>query len=482
VIAKGSERIAEVGARFTLDAMPGKQLAIDADLRAGALSVEQARSKRAALERESQFYGAMDGAMKFVKGDAIAGIVIASISLIGGTAIGVGMRDLSFSESLRTYGLLTIGDGLVSQIPSLVISTAAGLVVTRVASEAGSRSLGQDLVAQLLGDARVLWAAAVFLCVLGLVPGLPALPFLVLATLLGVTARARSQQAAGTPPDVRIAPRVEIRLGQALAQRWLAPEAAAALRALCTKRSGDLQATLGVTAGTPTFSADAQLAPMSYAVVLRELPVHREALTDAASLPDALSSLLTELLPRHARELLTLEDVKHRLDALAEHSPTLVRSVVPDKLSIATLADVLRRLLDEHVSVQPLTRILEALGSAAANTKAPELAELARQALRQPIVDQAMHDGVLHVHRLDPLIEDALRSTPALPVDMAQDVIAAVHRARSGAPAKSALVTQADLRRTLFELVSPQLPELPVLGYAEVPPHVLVKEQAPIRV
>src|SRR6476646_5076653 len=145
VVAKGAERIAEVGARFTLDAMPGKQLAIDSDLRAGALSVETARQRRAMRVRESHCYGAMDGAMKFVKGDAIAGIAIAVISLLGGTAIGVGMQGLPFAQSLRTYGLLTIGDGLVSQIPSLVISTAAGLVVTRVASHAEQSSLGDDI-------------------------------------------------------------------------------------------------------------------------------------------------------------------------------------------------------------------------------------------------------------------------------------------------------------------------------------------------
>ncbi|HJL50422.1 MAG TPA: flagellar biosynthesis protein FlhA, partial [Polyangiaceae bacterium LLY-WYZ-15_(1-7)] len=189
VVAKGSERVAEVGARFTLDAMPGKQMSIDAELRSGALSQDEARRKRRQLQRESQFYGAMDGAMKFVKGDAIAGIVITVINILGGLAIGVGMRDLSATDALATYGLLTIGDGLVSQIPALLISTAAGLVVTRVASEDEDASLGGDVASQIFGDPRALKVAAAFLLVLAIVPGLPAVPFLLLAGLFFVTAR-----------------------------------------------------------------------------------------------------------------------------------------------------------------------------------------------------------------------------------------------------------------------------------------------------
>ncbi|NOY93075.1 MAG: FHIPEP family type III secretion protein [Deltaproteobacteria bacterium] len=188
VIAKGSERVAEVGARFTLDAMPGKQMSIDAELRAGSFSQEEARKKRSDLQRESQFYGAMDGAMKFVKGDAIAGIVITIVNILGGLAIGVGQRGMSALDALQTYGLLTIGDGLVSQIPSLLISTAAGLVVTRVASEDENGSLGGDVAKQIFGDRRSLAIAAVFLLALAVVPGLPALPFLVLSTTFGVLA------------------------------------------------------------------------------------------------------------------------------------------------------------------------------------------------------------------------------------------------------------------------------------------------------
>ena len=170
VIARGGERVAEVGARFTLDAMPGKQMAIDADLRSGQLDPRQATARRRELERESQFYGAMDGAMKFVKGDAIAAMLITVVNLIGGLAVGMGQRHMELGLALKRYGLLTIGDGLVSQIPSLVLATAAGVLVTRVDSDQPDRSVGEDVVRHVFGSPRALGIAAAFVVVLALVP------------------------------------------------------------------------------------------------------------------------------------------------------------------------------------------------------------------------------------------------------------------------------------------------------------------------
>ena len=184
VVARGAERVAEVAARFALDAMPGKQMAIDAELRNGSIDAETARRRRGDLERESQLYGAMDGAMRFVKGDAIAAIVIVIINLIGGLVIGVGSRGMSAGDAMQTYSLLSIGGGLVAQIPSLLVAVASGLLVTRVAST-GDRPLGDDLGEQLAGSPRVLGAAATLLVALGLVPGLPLTPFL----LLGASGR-----------------------------------------------------------------------------------------------------------------------------------------------------------------------------------------------------------------------------------------------------------------------------------------------------
>ncbi|HWO08491.1 MAG TPA: flagellar biosynthesis protein FlhA, partial [Polyangiaceae bacterium] len=184
VVAKGSERVAEVGARFTLDALPGRQLSIDAELRAGSIDAAEAHEQRKLLTRESQFYGAMDGAMKFVKGDVIASFVIALVNIVAGLAIGVGQRGMDFATALRRYGLLTIGDGLVSQIPSLVLATAAGILVTRVASEDGDTALGEDLSRQLLSEPRALRVSGCFVLGLAVVPGLPALPFLLIGALL----------------------------------------------------------------------------------------------------------------------------------------------------------------------------------------------------------------------------------------------------------------------------------------------------------
>ncbi|HHW92040.1 MAG TPA: FHIPEP family type III secretion protein, partial [Firmicutes bacterium] len=185
VITKGAERVSEVAARFTLDAMPGKQMSIDADLNAGIITEEEARARRVEIRREADFYGAMDGASKFVKGDAIAGIIITLINIGGGFIIGVLQQGMPWDAAIQRYTLLTVGDGLVSQIPALLISTATGIVVTRSASE---RNLGQDLTSQLLSQPRVLTVATVLLVLLGLVPGLPIIPFLVLAGFTGFLA------------------------------------------------------------------------------------------------------------------------------------------------------------------------------------------------------------------------------------------------------------------------------------------------------
>jgi type III secretion protein V len=191
VVAKGSERVAEVGARFVLDAMPGKQMAIDAELRGGTIDGAEARLRRRQIQRESQFYGAMDGAMKFVKGDVIASLIILVVNLVGGLAIGVAMKDMSVVGALRRYGLLTIGDGLVTQIPALVLSTAAGVLVTRVASEEADTPLGEELARQLLSVPKALQVAGVFVLLLALVPGLPAAPFFAIGAALVLVGRQR---------------------------------------------------------------------------------------------------------------------------------------------------------------------------------------------------------------------------------------------------------------------------------------------------
>lgn len=200
VIAKGSERVSEVAARFTLDAMPGKQMSIDADLRAGAFDLDEARRRRAHVQRESQLYGAMDGAMKFVKGDAIAGIIITAINIIAGMIVGVVQQEMGAGEAAKVYTLLTIGDGLVSQIPALLIATTAGIIVTRVASEDGDSHLGSDIFSQILAHPKALAIASVLLIGMGIIPGLPTVPFILLGSAVGFVAY-RLMNAGETPDE-----------------------------------------------------------------------------------------------------------------------------------------------------------------------------------------------------------------------------------------------------------------------------------------
>src|SRR5215467_4322794 len=214
VITKGAERVAEVSARFTLDAMPGKQMSIDADLRSGTIDSTEARRRRDALSRESAFYGAMDGAMKFVKGDAIAGIVITLINIIGGLVIGVAMRNMELMKAVQTYSILTIGNGLVSQVPALLISISAGMVVTRVASERENSNLGRDVATQILAQPKAIAVASGILFAMALIPGLPKIPFFFLAGLTGSIAygllKAIRTNAAKVPAKTGVVPEPDL--------------------------------------------------------------------------------------------------------------------------------------------------------------------------------------------------------------------------------------------------------------------------------
>ncbi|MBI2337227.1 MAG: type III secretion system export apparatus subunit SctV [Deltaproteobacteria bacterium] len=210
VIAKGAERVSEVGARFTLDAMPGKQMSIDADLRAGTITMEQAQERRSILQREAQMYGAMDGAMKFVKGDAIAGIIIAIINIIGGFIIGVMMRGDTMLQAIKTYTLLSIGDGLVAQIPALVISVSAGIVVTRVSSESKDTGLGKDVFGQIIKYPKAMLVAGIMLLLFAAVPGLPKFPFILLGGLLAGGAYFMMRKEKVSNEEVRDMPKEEV--------------------------------------------------------------------------------------------------------------------------------------------------------------------------------------------------------------------------------------------------------------------------------
>ena len=437
VITRGAQRISEVAARFTLDAMPGKQMGVDADLNAGLITEAQARARRQDIEREADFYGAMDGATKFVRGDAIAGLVITIVNIIGGFIIGILMRGLTLTDALRLYTQLTIGDGLVTQVPALVVSTAAGLIVTRTATE---ENMGADFGAQLLRYPRALWVAAGMLGVFGLVPGMPAIPFFVVAILLSFAAY-RAQQAL----KEREAGRRATELAEETAAR---PEAAPRTEDLLTidplkielgyglipmadsKQGGDLLTRIQIirqqTATKMGFIVpvirivdNMRLRPNEYRIRLREAVIadyelmpdcflamnpglaeeeiegyptkepafglkaiwvtsanrdRAERLGYTIVEPSAvLATHLTELILSHADEMLTREDVQTLIKHVKETSPSVVEELLPNILTLGEVQKVLHLLMRERVSIRNLEAILETLADFGARTKDVEV-------------------------------------------------------------------------------------------------------------
>jgi len=520
VIAKGSERVAEVGARFTLDAMPGKQMAIDAELRSGSIDGAQARARRHTLARESQFYGAMDGAMKFVKGDVIASFLITLVNLGAGLAIGVLQRDMEAVAALHRYGLLTIGDGLVSQIPSLVIATAAGVLVTRVASEESDSSLGSELARQLFGQPAALRVGSLFAALLGVVPGLPALPFFVIAGLLFAASRARGS-ALRALADAPATEAVQRPRGDAATPRFvpvivpwsldvsadLAPlldddlrggelarpglrSAAAALRELLFRE-------LGVPLPAARVATVRELPPRHVVLSLGELPAR--VVEVPAALPDAqvaelvVASLLP-ILRQRAADFIGLAETQALLDQLEQIAPASVRQVVPKPVSLTQLADVLRRLVEERHSVRDLKGILEALALVAHAERDPlNLAEFVRSQQRRSIT-HALTRGrsELQVLLLDTALEETIRgaisrtaagSFLTLAPAAGRDIVTAVRRTLEPlAPDVPPLLTQPDIRRFVRKLLEVDFPELRVVSYAELLPEIALKPVATARV
>ncbi|HEY6463265.1 MAG TPA: flagellar biosynthesis protein FlhA, partial [Polyangiaceae bacterium] len=432
VIAKGSERVAEVGARFALDAMPGKQMAIDAELRGGTIDGNEARRRRRLLQRESQFYGAMDGAMKFVKGDVVASLIIVVVNILGGLAIGVAMKGMPVVDALKRYGLLTIGDGLVTQIPALVLSTAAGVLVTRVGSEEADTPLGEELARQLLGVPRALQVAGVFVVLLAVVPGLPTAPFLVIGVALLLVGRARARaksveehRAATEPtPKDRARPGVQepsfvplvvpwsIEVSEDLAP-WLDAEPDG-FRAMALGLRERVFAELGVPLPAPRVRARADLGTRLVVLSTHEVPA--KLLSVPADVADDrvvawAQERALELLRARAADFLGLAEVQRLLDELEQFAPATVRNVVPKPVSLVLLADVLRRLVEERLSVRDLRGILESLSAVATTEKDPlNLAEYARSQMRRAITFRlTAGSGQLDVVLLAALLEDTIR-------------------------------------------------------------------------
>ncbi|HEY3802368.1 MAG TPA: flagellar biosynthesis protein FlhA [Kofleriaceae bacterium] len=494
VVARGAERVAEVAARFALDAMPGKQMAIDAELRAGSIDPETARTRRTALERESQLYGAMDGAMRFVKGDAIAAIAIVVVNLVGGLVVGIAMKGMTAGDAAHTYSLLSIGGGLVAQIPSLLVAVASGLLVTRVAS-AGDRPLGDDLGGQLASSPRVLGGVAILLALLSVMPGLPVGPFLVLAAIAaaGALLAGRSRRTSAIldedHADASRGPRLGLRLSPQL-HITLAAKPAELHAVLATARA-DASARSGVPVPPLAVAEDAALGATEVALAIMASGAGPGAATGTpvswlalAGPPlHALRELLPDAIAALAGELLGVDRTAQLVERAAVHAPVLVREVVPRVIALPMLADVLRRLVREEVPIDDLAAVLEAIALAPAPAggftaqAVPALVEHLRGQLRRQISARWAPRGQIAVYTVDGMIEDALRtaidqrdggSVLALEPAIARDIVDAVKGKLAGKP--GVLLVSGDVRRHLRGLLEPELPAVAILAAHELAP------------
>ncbi len=470
VITKGAGRIAEVSARFTLDAMPGKQMAIDADLNAGLIGEDEARRRRTEVAQEADFYGSMDGASKFVRGDAVAGIIIVIVNIVGGLAIGVLQHQMDMATAARNYVLLSIGDGLVAQIPALVISTAAGLVVTRVGSE---QNMGQQLFSQLLGRPQALAITAAIIGFLGLVPGMPHLAFLLLAAGLGYAAYyvARQQaqvQSADTQTPTAVPEIIDVSWNDVVPVDVLGLEVGYRLVPLVDKgQDGELlkrikairkkfAQEIGFLPPAIHIRDNLELRPGAYRVLLKgvEVAYHDAhpgmylainpgrvtqqvtgiATTDPAfGLPavwvdvnardpaqaagytvvDAstvIATHISQLIHTHAAELLGRPELQQLIDHVSRETPKLVEDLTPKLLPMSVVQRVLQNLLDEHVHIRDMRTIFETLAAHAARTQDPTaLTVEVRIALGRAIAQQTFPGSAdMQVIALDPAMERLL--------------------------------------------------------------------------
>ncbi len=468
VVTKGAGRVAEVAARFTLDAMPGKQMSIDADLNSGLINETEARRRRREITEEADFYGAMDGASKFVRGDAIAAVIIILVNILGGLAIGILQQGMSPGLAAQTYTVLTVGEGLVAQIPALIVSTAAGIVVTRAASDT---DLGGEMARQLLMSSKAVGIAAGILLALGLVPGLPHVAFLLLGSGVAWMAynlyQQEQDQAAPTPAPViakveegvtRVTPLdlMEVQVGYGLIGLVEGTQGTALLDRIKALRR-QFAESMGFVVPPIHIRDNLQLRPNEYAIILKGVEVAKadvvpghllaidpgtgqrglvqgiETKEPAFGLPalwvpedareqaqmagytvvdasSAIATHLSELIKRHGHELLGRQEVQALLDEVGKSHPKLVEELIPTLLPLGTVVRVLGNLLKEGIPIRDIRSILEAVSDQAINTKdADILTEYARQSLARTITKQYQApDGTLQVITLDPRLDRSL--------------------------------------------------------------------------
>jgi flagellar biosynthesis protein FlhA len=552
VITKGAGRIAEVAARFTLDAMPGKQMSIDADLNAGLIDEDEARQRRREISRESEYYGAMDGANKFVRGDAIAGIIITLINIVAGFAIGVFQNGLSFSDAAQNYTLLTVGDGLVSQVPALIISTAAGIVVSRAGSES---NLGLEIGSQLLTRPRALTVASVILFIFALIPGLPTLPFMILALLSGGVAylvfqsgrqsaeaeqvgeQAVADESSDDQESFRPLPPLDIlglEIGYALIPLVDVQQDGELLGRIKSIRRQIAQE-IGIVVPSIHIQDNMQLKPGEYRILLKGnlvgsghlMPSHylamnpgladetvpgiptteptygidalwikervrEEAIAKGFTVVDlatVMTTHISDVIRRHAHELIGRQEVQNLLDALKESHPKAVDELVPNLMSLGGVVKVLQNLLMEQVSIRDLLTIIEAMADWAPSIKQLDLlTEYIRQSLSRTITRQYLTaDGDLMVvnlsHPLERKISEAIKRSDqgeylAIEPHLAQEImqrLAARLEKFGQLNLQPIVLCSAHLRMHVKKLVDRFIPNLTILSYDEIMPNVKIQ-------
>ncbi|WP_230191772.1 flagellar biosynthesis protein FlhA [Paenibacillus sp. CECT 9249] len=552
VITKGSERVAEVAARFTLDAMPGKQMSIDADLNAGLINEQQARERRAKIEKEADFYGAMDGASKFVKGDAIASIIILLINLIGGFIIGIAIHGMQFGEALGTYSILTIGDGLVSQIPALLISTAAGLIVTRAASDG---NLADDLSGQVFTYPKLIYIVAGTITVLGLFTPIGIMATLPFAALLLFAARRMQKTLAKrqieeeqqeeeqqieevrSPESVisllQVDP-IEFEFGYGLIPLADTQQGGDLLdRIIMIRRQCALE--LGLVVPVIRIRDNIQLKPNEYVIKIKGNTVARgelllnhylamspgyednsingiettepafglpalwidEATKERAELagytvvdpPSVVATHLTEIIKKHAHELIGRQETKALVENVKETYPALVDDLIPSVLTIGEVQKVLAKLLREKISIRDLVTIFETLADYGTYSKDPDvLTEYVRQALSRQITQQYTSQGeTLRVITVGPSLEKKIAESvhtsdqgsylaldPSATQQIFQKLTEQVQRLLQSGQ-QPIILTSPTIRMYLRQVIERTMQDVPVISYSELEPNVEIQ-------
>ncbi len=543
VINHGAVRISEVTARFTLDALPGKQMSIDSDLNAGLIDEAEARERRKQLAAEAEFYGAMDGASRFTQRDALASIIITGINIIAGFLIGVLQHGMELRRALETYTVLTIGDGLVTVIPALMISISGGLIVTRAGSDA---QIGVEVRKQFFGQSQPLLLASGVLVAMALFPGLPKAPFLVLGAAAGAygwqvrrksMAREEAAPAAAQAPPkenlealLRVEP-LAVEVGLGLVRFVEGGQQSPLLRRIAGIRRqlaldlGFLLPPVRVTDNLSLKAREYQISLKGVALARYELPAGCDLAIPPASggaaavegaatrepafgmaalwipsseterakaagytVVDAISVLgthLSELIRKHAHELLSRQDTRKILDRVAEENPKVVEDLVPKLLSLASVQRVLQNLLRERVSIRDAVSILEALGEAAQVTRNPVLlTEYVRQSVRRMVVKPYLNAaGELPAYFLDPAIEQAIESAVEhgeqnshlnLPPAQMRQILDRLAKALGPLESPAVALTGSGARYFLRQIVENAMPNLTVLSHSEVPAGVKV--------